>query len=179
MSTILFGYSSLYAPLLDTLVTTGADRPIYLMPGDGKKGSAVRSVPIHPHQVNELTDFAINHQAERIYLLSREAILHGAADDARAMGVPVIGPTAEQAGEVTLKKVRTAAAAQGLPILEAHAWQNARAVAEKNTQWPCHLLAPDGSAFDFSSAGTLKNALSRKALPLPGSTAACHGCVHQ
>ncbi len=168
MSTILFGYSPDFSPLLDALMADRSARPLYLMPGDGRKGSAVRSVPIHPHQVNEMTDFALTHQADLILILDRACLLSGAADDARAMGIRCLGPTQSEMSAATLKKLRLFFSENGLPVTPGKAYGGARAAAEKHALWPARLLAPDGQEYLFQTAGALKNALNRRELPSPG-----------
>ena len=173
MSVILFGYSPVWQSLLDALTPIKSLRPIYLMPGDGRKGSAVRSVPVHSHQINEMTDFALAHQADAVFLLDRESISRGAADDALAVGLTVFGPTAETLRAVTLKALRGAADLSGLKAVSARAFPGPRAAADKNASWPCDLIAPDGSVRSFRSGGEIKNALNRREIASSGGEWYC------
>ena len=173
MSTILFGYDPAFHPLLEALSLKKNARPVYLMPGDGRKGNTVRSVPIHPHQINEMTDFALAHQADAVFLLDRISLSRGAADDARAVGLNVIGPTVQALAHINLKALRGAASARGLKITQARAFPDPRSAADKNTAWPCVLLAPDGAERVFRSGGEIKNALNRREISRAGNEWYC------
>ncbi len=153
MSTVLFGYTPDHHSLLETLLRCEASRPLYLMPGDGRKSTAVRSVPILPHQINEMTDFALTHQAETVWILNGDSLRAGAADDSRAMGLKTIGPGAAGAGKLRLKDWRAFALSRSLPLLTGKSFPSSRAAAAAALSLPALALSPWGEEILLEGSG--------------------------
>ena len=85
----------------------------------------------------------------------------------------MFGPTAEALRAVSLKALRGAADLSGLKVVSARAFPGPRAAADKNTIWPCVLMAPDGSVRSFRSGGEIKNAVNRREITLSGGEWYC------